>query len=58
LIDKENDLAIVQHPYGMIENIFYYSLYPFHQWTKQIMDFNFLDMLLIPHKQFAIFELV
>jgi hypothetical protein len=53
-----NDLIIVQHAYGIIQNFFYYSLYPFDQWNKQIMNFHFIDVLFIPYKQLAIFELV
>ncbi|CAF1161654.1 unnamed protein product [Adineta steineri] len=52
-----NDIMIIQHPYGIQQNIFYYSLYPFHQWKKYIIDFHFIDVLFIPYKQLAIFEL-
>ncbi|CAF5103160.1 unnamed protein product [Rotaria sp. Silwood1] len=57
-IPDKNDLAIVQHTYGTLQNFFYYSLYPFQQWNKQIVNFNFIDVLFIPYKQLAIFELV
>ncbi|CAM4939242.1 unnamed protein product [Rotaria socialis] len=56
-IPDKNDLAIIQHSYGTIQAFFYYTLYPFHEWNKQIVNFNFIDVLFIPHKQFAIFEL-
>ncbi|CAF2150873.1 unnamed protein product [Rotaria magnacalcarata] len=56
-IPDKNDLAIIQHSYGTIQAFFYYTLYPFHEWNKQIVNFNFIDVLFIPYKQFAIFEL-
>ncbi|CAF1240120.1 unnamed protein product [Rotaria sordida] len=56
-IPDKNDLVIIQRTYGMIQNFFYYSLYPFQQWNKQIVNFNFIDVLFIPYKQLAIFEL-
>ncbi|CAF0956607.1 unnamed protein product [Adineta steineri] len=52
-----NDIMIIQHPYGIQQKIFYYSLYPFHQWKKYIIDFHFIDVIFIPYKQLAIFEL-
>ncbi|UJR31963.1 hypothetical protein I4U23_019436 [Adineta vaga] len=52
-----NDLMIIQHTYGMIQNYFYYSLYPYHQWKKQTTKFHFLDVLFIPYRQLTIFEL-
>ncbi|CAF1029230.1 unnamed protein product [Adineta steineri] len=52
-----NDIMIIQHPYGIQQKFFYYSLYPFHQWKKYIIDFHFIDVLFIPYKQLAIFEL-
>ncbi|CAF3771831.1 unnamed protein product [Rotaria sp. Silwood1] len=56
-IPDKNDLVIVQHTYGTVQNFFYYSLYPFQQWNKQIVNFYFIDVVFIPYKQLAIFEL-
>ena len=54
----EMDMAIVQTTDGQRQRVFHYAPYPFQQWYRQTMDFEFVDVLLVPHKRLALFEVV
>lgn len=53
-----DDIVLIQPKDWIARRSFHYSIYPFDQWKQMTMNFDFIDVLLIPHQQRGIFQVV